>query len=283
MAAQAGFEYEKNVAKILQKLDPAWVSSLYIPAGAGSDKPDLELLLNNKDYGCELKMKAASAGSLVIHNKGPGKGFVYGDTDGHKEKEFLKGLGTKVNLLSTIKREWKDGMLLWIQQPRDREWMQSVLTSGLSLKERYKKDLANHSDIRYPLPSNTISNYYNLKDTYYLNVGTHGFYLLGNKDPAGLNAVANDLQGHSIPKWQHSHSAELRIRIQSKGVSKASANEKRLGVSITRGQGYQITMEIVFKSVKKSPYYNIGPNKPGGKAIVNKRLLRMPPYPTIMQ
>ena len=58
MAAQAGFEYEKNVAKILQKLDPAWVSSLYIPAGAGSDKPDLELLLNNKDYGCELKMKA---------------------------------------------------------------------------------------------------------------------------------------------------------------------------------------------------------------------------------
>ena len=51
-----GFEYEKNVAKILQKLDPAWVSSLFIPAGAGSDKPDLELLLNRyKDYGCELK------------------------------------------------------------------------------------------------------------------------------------------------------------------------------------------------------------------------------------
>ena len=130
MAAQAGFEYEKNVAKILQKLDPAWVSSLFIPAGAGSDKPDLELWLNRKDYGCELKMKAASAGSLVIHNRGLGKGFAYGDTDGHKEKEFLKGLGTKVNLLSTIKRDW--GVHLWIQQPRDKEWMQSVLTSGLS-------------------------------------------------------------------------------------------------------------------------------------------------------
>ena len=85
-------------------------------------------------------MKAASAGSLVIHNKGLGKGFAYGDTEGHKEKELLKGLGTKVNLLSTIKRDWR--VHLWIQQPRDKEWMQSVLTSGLSLKERYKEDLA---------------------------------------------------------------------------------------------------------------------------------------------
>ena len=277
MAAQEGFVYEKNVAEMLQKLDPAWVAPLYIPAGAGSDKPDLELWLNSKDYGCELKMKAASAGSLVMHYKGPGKGFTYGDTDGHKEKEFIKGLGAKVNVLSTIKREWSAP--LWIQQPRDEAWLNRVRASGLSLKERYKQDLATHSDIRYPLPSNTISNYYNLKATYYLNVGTHGFYLLGSKDPAGLNAVANDLKGHPIPKWQNNHQAELRIRIQSKGVTKADANEKSKGVTTKSAQGYQITMEIVFKSVKKSPFYNIGPNKPGGKATVNRRLLQMPPYP----
>ena len=40
MAAQEGFVYEKNVADILQKLDPAWVAPLYVPAGAGSEKPD---------------------------------------------------------------------------------------------------------------------------------------------------------------------------------------------------------------------------------------------------
>ena len=281
MAAQEGYKYEENVAKILQKLDPAWVEPFYIPAGAGSDRPDLELLINNKVYGCELKMKAASAGSLVIYNKGPGKGFAYGDTEGHKEKEFLKSLGMKVKLLATIKREWKAP--LFIQYPRDQAWLDRAIASGLSLRKRYEQDLATHTDIRYPLPDNTISNYYNLKDTYYLNVGTHGFYLLGSKDPAGLNAIANDLRGHPIPKWQNSHSADLRIRIQSKGVTEADTNEKNKGLTARSGQGYQITMEIVFKSVTKSPHYNIGPNKPGGKSLINESLLKMPPYPTIMQ
>ena len=65
--------------------------------------------------------------------------------------------------MTTIKREWKAPM--WIQQPRDEAWVNRVIASGLSLKERYKQDLSTHSDIRYPLPANTISDYYNLKAT----------------------------------------------------------------------------------------------------------------------
>ena len=140
------------------------------------------------------------------------------------------------------------------------------------MKERYDHDLQNCRDIFFDLPKSTISDYYNLKDTYYINVATHGFFLLGNKDPAKLQS---GLKGtDKIPLWDNNHKAVLRIRIQSKGVTKALAAEKRTGWPSAGAQGYQITMEIQFKNVSKSQY-NIGPIV-GKTANIDNKGIKLP-------
>jgi hypothetical protein len=249
MATQEGFLYEENVAKALKKLN--WVKPSYSPAGASSDRPDLDLWIKNVEYGCELKKSLASSGSLVIHHLGDKK-YAFGDTGDHKEKKFLEGLGQKAKVLQVINSRWRKTP--YIQKVRDKKWEARVRRSGKLLRERYDTDLRNMRDIILPLPSTTIASYYNLKDTYYINVATHGFFLLGKKDPAKFNEGIDE----PIPSWKDNHSAVLRIRVQSKGITKASQAEKQKGFPFAGGQGYQITMEIQFKSVKSSPY-NIGP------------------------
>lgn len=246
--AQEGFLYEENVAKTLKKMN--WVKPNYKPAGAASDRPDLDIFIDGVEYGCELKKNLASAGSLVVHHLG-NKKYDFGDTEGKEEKEFLKEIGKKAGVLAKIRSKWRTEP--FIQQDRDEEWAARVRRSGLSLRERYKHDLDACRDLLFSLPSSAISDYYNIKKTYYLNVGTHGFYLLG-KDPAGLNKYAKP----KIPQWSNMHTAILRVRVQSKGVSAAERMERSKGFPSTGGQGYQITMEMQFKNVRTSPY-NIGP------------------------
>jgi len=262
--AQEGFLYEENVAKALKK--KKWVKSNYTPAGASSNRPDLDLFIDNKEYGCELKKDLASAGSLVIHHIGKGK-YEFGDTEGSPEKEFMKGLGMKAGILRKLSSTWGE---LFLHKTRDEKWKAMVRRYGYSLKERYEWDRDNATDIYFPLPKNTISSYYNIKYTYYINVGSHGFFLLGNKDPAGLNKYADPI----IPLWDNNHTAILRTRVQSKGVTKASKEEDNKGWPNAGAQGYQVTMEISFKSVSTSPY-NIGPVV-GKSAVIDEKKIILP-------
>jgi hypothetical protein len=264
--AQEGFLYEENCAKALQELH--WVKPNYKPAGASSDRPDLDLWIDGIEYGCELKKDLASSGSLVVHFLGSGRGYAFGDTGGHKEKEFMKGLGEKARVLNAIKSKWKKDP--WIQKVRDDRWVARARASGLDVRGRYNEDLANMKDIFFNLPQDTISKYYNLKKTYYLNVATHGFFLLGRQDPAGLDRHASP----KIQLWDHNHRAILRVRIQSKGITKAAQSEKSKGWPSKGAQGYQITMEIQFKTVKRTNY-NIGPTV-GKSANIDKRKIILP-------
>lgn len=264
--AQEGFLYEENVAKSLKK--KGLVAKDYKPAGASSDRPDLDLYINGEEYGCELKKDLASAGSLVLKYNNRNGSFDYGATGEQKEKEFMKGLGVSNRVMQSIKLNWKKP--LWIAEDRDARWVQRWEKAGKpNVEERYREDLKNCPDFYFTLPSNTIEKYYNLKETYYLNVGTHGFFLLGAKDPAKMNAGVSP----KIPRWSRSHQAVLRIRIQSKGITKALQQEKNTKKP-TGAQGYQITMEIQFKSVVKSPY-NIGPVTKGSANIIES-LLSLP-------
>lgn len=265
--AQQGFLYEENVAKALKNLN--WVSPSYAPAGASADRPDLDLLINGVEYGCELKKDLASAGSLVIHHLG-NKKYALGDTGGNVEKEFLAEIAEDAGVLTAIKNKWK--VEPFIQKERDGEWVERVRKTGLDLRQRYQSDLKNCRDIFFDIPPTTISKYYNIKKTYYLNVATHGFYLLGTKDPARLNQYKSG--SDKIPNWDTMHKAVLRVRIQSKGVTKALNAEKSKGWPSTGAQGYQITMEIQFKSVKQS-MYNIGPIK-GKTAVIDENKIVLP-------
>lgn len=251
MAAQQGFVYEENATRFLKPLG----LSDGITAGASHTRPDLMLTVRGKESGCELKISPTAGGSLVIKayaNSTPH--WRFGDIEHDEtEKQFLADLATKSGVLNEINRRWDTP--IYNVSDRTKEWEKQML--NIPLRKRYEMDLKTCPDIKMELPSDAMSKYYNLKDTYYINVGTHGFYLLGNKDPLGLNARLATLQLKPIPKFEDVCRITARVRCQSKGVTKADAAEKSRGN--IGGQGYQFTFTIEFALAKNTSPYNVAP------------------------
>ena len=116
------------------------------------------------------------------------------------------------------------------------------------------------------VPTKAISDYYNTKDTYYLNVGTHGFFLFGS-DPLGLNTKLTKLRLAKIPDFAKAGSAttKIRIRVQDKSGS------------------YQISFTLQFgmTAAQKSPY-NIAPLKSGSKSEIDVAALTADPIMRVL-
>ena len=229
MAAQQGFVYEQNAYNYLKPL--GFVPNNFTPAGAGSDKPDLMLLYNNKEAGCELKITDASAGSLVLKYDMK-KGWGFGDIkEEDKEKLFIKDLANQVKLFKSINEIWGVSIPFKIEKKdQTKEWKEDV--GKLPGRERYERDRVNFKEIKGKISSTKIEEYYMQKKTYYVNVGTHGFYLMGNVNPYGFGG---------IPRFSSAADAKYRARVQSKG-----------------GGNYQFTFEMAFNVRIRSPF-NIAP------------------------
>lgn len=242
MAPQQGFEYEKNAAKLLKeyKLCP----KEFMPAGASHDQPDIMLQYKGVKAGCELKITMASAGSLVL--KYQDNKWTFGNIPAADiEKRFIADLAESVKLFSLIKKQWKE--IPFKREPHDDLW--NATAGKLDSKKRYERDRDTFPDIKVNVPAAMIEQYYNRKKTYYVNVGTHGFYLFGHANPLKLRGV---------PLFSQCATATLRTRVQYKG----SGN-------------YQFTTEMQFQipSAKKSPY-NIAPIS-GNSVTINKRDLNL--------
>jgi hypothetical protein len=230
MAAQQGFQYEINAAKILKPM--GLVPQSFVPVGAGHNQPDLMLQYKKIKSGCELKITAASAGSLVLKYDSSDKTnpWKFGDIkDEDSEKLFIRDLAEEVGLFDLIKAQWKE---MPLKREKDALWESTA--GKMTPQKRYERDRDTFSDIRGEIPAIKIEQYYNKKDTYYVNVGTHGFYLMGAKNPLKLK---------DVPRFGTSAKATYRARVQYKG-----------------GGNYQFTFEMQFSipSSKKSPY-NIAP------------------------
>jgi hypothetical protein len=243
--AQQGFEYEKNAAKELKKLGK--VPKSFTPAGASSDQPDLLLEHKGKTSGCELKISAASAGSLVLKCKYDPKSkkveWSFGKiSKDDPEKMFIKNLAEQVGIFDLIKQNWTD-----IPLKREPDDLLEKETKSMTKKQIYERDRDTFPDIRGDIPAAKIEQYYNKKDTYYVNVGTHGFYLMGSKNPLKLN---------NVPRFGSSAKATFRARVQYKG-----------------SDNYQFTFEMQFSipSTKKSPY-NIAPVDGKSVKIITKQI-----------
>lgn len=228
MAAQQGFQYEINAAKVLKPM--GLVPKDFVPAGAGHDQPDLMLIHKNVKAGCELKITAASAGSLVLKYNAKNKtnpwsfGAIKETED---EKQFIIDLAKEVKLFNIIKKQWKE-----IPFKRDKDPLWEATAGKMAPKKRYERDRDTFKDIKGEIPASKIEDYYNKKDTYYVNVGTHGFYLMGTKNPLNLK---------DVPRFGNSAKATYRARVQYKG-----------------NDNYQFTFEMQFSMKMKSPC-NIAP------------------------
>jgi len=253
MAAQQGFEYEKNAASILKPMN--LVPKNFVPAGAGHDQPDLVLQYKGKKSGCELKLMAASAGSLVLKydtkNKKTPWGFGTIKPD-EREKLFLVGIAKEIGLFETLAKKWSE--LPYKREP-DQLW--EATAGKLTDKQRYERDLKTFPDVITEVPATKIEKYYNTKDTFYVNIGTHGFYTFGPKDPFSLNSGLKRVAGRQpVPSFGSSARATARARVQYKGSGK-----------------YQFTFELQFRMIHPSPY-NIAPIV-GKTPVINKKKLNI--------
>lgn len=239
MAAQQGFQYEINAVNLLKPM--GFVPQNFQPAGAGSDQPDLMLKYKNKEAGCELKITAASAGSLVLKYDSAKKKWGFGDVKkDDEEKYFIVQLADQIKLFDLINKQWNE-----IPFKRDKDKLWEATAGKLEPRKRYERDRDTFKDIKGEIPATKIEEYYNKKDTYYVNVGTHGFYLMGNKNPLKLKGV---------PTFGQSAKAIYRARVQYKG-----------------SDNYQFTFEMQFSMKNKSPY-NIAPVDGKSVNIIENKL-----------
>ena len=231
-SAQKGFLYEKNAAAYLK--DIGLCPKNFVPAGAGHDQPDLMLLYKGQEAGCELKITAASAGSLVMKYNVQKQEWGFNPIPAdEKEKLFIKELADEVGLWKIVNKKWdaKNKRPYKIDR-KDQDALWKATAGKLQGRERYTRDHGMFPEQNGEIDSSKIESYYNKKATYYVNVGTHGFYLLGHHNPYQLPAV---------PRFNQKASAKWRARVQSKG-----------------GGTYQFTFEMTFSIQQKSPY-NIAP------------------------
>lgn len=250
--AQEGFIYEANAYAALQKYN---ISTGGV-AGATSDKPDLTVQKNGLTTGVELKLSPTAAGSLVMKYVN-GK-WDYGDTKGDPEKEFLKALGEKFNLLKemnttgTAGARWRGKVPHLQNEPISGK---KKIVGAATKQEAYQKDLlmfGANNEVHITVPAKAICEYYIKKKCSYINVGTHGFFTLNGQDTLGLNDSLSKLKKQSIPSFSGSAAAKIRIRCQYKG-----------------GGDYQFVMTLQFGAVTKSPY-NIAPLLGTSSIDVNK-------------
>jgi len=242
MAAQKGFQYELNAAVALEPFD--LVRKGFRPAGAGADVPDLMIKKPGElravgEHGCELKISpSASGGSLVIKYDGT-KWYFDEPKKNEDEKIFIKKLAESSGALKEINSKWRG-----IQPYK----FAKTKPIGLDKREIYKKELAQFEDLRGSINAEAIEGYYNTKKTYYINVGTHGFYLLGPKNPMRLNG---------LKRFKDAATAGWRARVQSKG-----------------GGNYQFTFEMTFGIIaSKRSKYNIAPVNSARDITINQQQL----------
>lgn len=257
--AQEGFVYEVNASKALKKLGISTGET----AGASHDKPDLMLKSGTKLAGCELKNAPTAAGSLVMWYQA-GK-WKYGD--GWKnsvEKTFLHDIGEKAGLLREMNSSGSAGKNWRGKKPAQQNDMtgRKILFGAKDSEKAYKIDLAQFggpNEIHLTIPARGVSDYYNSKKTYYLNVGTHGFFLLNSSDPLKLNEGLRRIGKPAIPDFGSSTKVIIRMRCQYKGSG-----------------SYQFSMTLQFGSVSKSPY-NVAPLRPGSASIIDEQRLQADP------
>lgn len=257
--AQEGFIYEEKAYKALEKYGISTGGT----AGASHDKPDLTIQNKaKKKTGCELKNAPTAAGSLVMkYYKGK---WSFGDFKGDPEKEFMYALAMKANLLKEMNTSGMHGKNWRGKTPalQNDAAGKKVLVGFADKKKAYDYDLkqfGGDNEVHIDVGGKAVSDYYNSKKCHYINVGTHGFFLLNGSDPLGLNKKLAAVKHPLIPDFSRSANCKIRVRCQYKG-----------------GGDYQFVMTLQFYGVKKSPY-NIAPLKGSSKSDIDTTKLSRDP------
>lgn len=224
--SKKGFIYEQNVARYLANKGLARRGN----AGSKSDRPDIILKQRGLTAGCELKIHGKSAGSLRLHYDNKVWHFAE-DPEHALEKEVLRNLSSKYGILDIINRRWK----------APAKWDTS---RKMTSYERMEIDKGQFPEINVPVGAWELGHYYNAKDTWYLNIGSAGFYLLSKRDPLYINKKLKTRKDELVPLFADNGSATCNCRLQIKDTSRGN-------------YGFILALRVRVPVLGRSPY-NIG-------------------------
>jgi hypothetical protein len=244
MAKNLGQIYENTSFKYLKEMNLVTGK----PAGGLSNIPDLTIKLGKgrETAGLELKTEPTAAGGLVM--KYINGTWELGSTDGKEEKELLASLAKKYGVLKIANNRrsaWGKNVPYLQYDPKNIN--KKIYVSKMTSRQAYDKDMKQYggkSEIHITIDTRTVSTYYNSKECYYMNIGSHGLYLLGNSDPLDLNGRLKSLGSQPIPIFNFP--LFIRCRCQAKG-----------------GGDYNFNMVQTMKAGTKSPYNFLPMNDAG--------------------
>jgi len=253
MSKRRGFDYEVNAYRALKEYDISFGAS---PAGAASDRPDLQIKKDKKNFnttGVELKISPTAAGSLVLKYYN-GK-WSFDDPGDDPEKMLMIGMAKEVRLLNGFlnsrSTSWGKNVPLLQNDPANTrtKMVNGKRFADYSVSQKgkfYEIDISNYggrNEVIINVPASKICDYYKAKKCSYMQVGSHGFYILNGRDDFGLNRILQSKGMPRIPDLKNSVKARIRCRCQIKSTSK---------------KDYQFVMTLDFQSAVKSPY-NLAP------------------------
>ena len=188
----------------------------YLPAGSDKNKPDAVFLVNDKKYNLEIKLDL---------DADFGQGTLRYDFNNFKWISYAEN--PKMMELMDYYEIEKIANDKWKKVP-NRVGKNDIGRKPRTLTPKeIAEDKKNFPDVYVNLTGrNPIAEYYNSKDTYYIQIGKlHGFYFMGS-DPLNLG----------VPEFNPSQQ-KIRIRL------KTSGNTYRFSTAL-----------VVSKNIKKSNY-----------------------------
>ena len=212
-----GVLYEESVNKNLKK--EKLQKSSFQSAGSDSNAPDAMITYQGQDYKVEIKLDTGvdfGQGSLDYDVKN--KEWILGGAktpSGQQMRDFL----TQMGVLKIVKKKWG---------PKGAPRKYTVPPKQFK-KTDVDFDYKNFPNFFVSIPKDTVANYYNSKDTYYIQIGGKGLYYMG-KDPAKLEVPEFDLElklrvrlkrGGSLPIYNY----RFTTAVQSDGtLTKSNAD-----------------------------------------------------------
>lgn len=245
-----GFDYEKNSYNALRKYNVTSGSLVR----ARKDGLDMAIKRSLNKSGLELKNKPTAAGSVVL--KYIKDHWTWGEAD-TEEKKFLIGVGNEIGVLKMMNRYWKKPVLQYSKDGKNKIYIGIPQHAAFDVDRRRFSSHSGTGDIVKEVPSKAICDYYNKKGSYYINIGNRGLFLLGSRDPLGLNAALRKKGMAPIPDFANEATRTvMRVRLQSKGKGHH------------RYQDYQFAFTLEMSAVNTSPY-NLCPIKKGTKSKID--------------
>ncbi len=193
MAGEKGFLYEETINKLLKKAKIQ--DSSFRPAAADSNAPDGIFNYKGKEYKLEIKLdpKADFGQGSLDYDLKKGKWILGGANT--PSAQAMRELLTAVRVPQLVNKAWgKFGPPRRFTVPLNKYKQQDV-----------DFDYKHFRDVKVPVSSDAIANYYATKKTFYIQIGNgYGLYYM-DSDPAKLECT------------KFNPSVMLRIRLKRGG------------------------------------------------------------------